>query len=92
MNIVLIGNPKTNGETIKEIAGTLTDAGISVRYPTGDSLDIGEDVAIIETFERIDWADFVIAIPKNGLTFNQSTTSEIAYAKHRKKTVFIFYE
>lgn len=92
MNIVLIGSPKTSGEKIKEIATTLTDAGINVRFPTVDMVDIGDTNAMIETFERIDWADFVIAIPREGLTFTSSTTSEIAYAKHKKKAVLIYYE
>lgn len=92
MNIVLIGNPKTNGDTIKEIAAKFVDAGMNVRYPTVDELPTGEDVAIIETFERIDWADFVIAIPRDGLSLNYATTSEIAYAKHKHKAVFLYYE
>lgn len=91
MNVVIIGNPKTNSEVLKSIAGKLTEAGLSVRYPTVEMLDLGEDSAIIETFERIDWADMVIAVPKEGLVFNHTITSEIAYAKHKQRPVFIYY-
>lgn len=92
MNIVIIGNAKSNGEKIKNIASVLTEAGINVRYPTVDELDTSEDFSIIESFERIDWAHFVIAIPKEGLAFTQTVTSEVAYAKHCKKPVLIYYE
>lgn len=92
MNAVIIGNPKTNGEKVKDIATMLTEAGINVRYPTIDTLETSEDFSIIETFNRIDWSNIVIAIPREGLTFGPTITSEIAYAKHSKKPVFIYYE
>lgn len=91
MNIVIIGSPKSNAEEIKTIAAKLTDAGMNVRYPTVEMLDIGETSAMVETFERIDWSDFVIAIPKEDLAFTHTTSAEISYAKHKKKAVFIYY-
>lgn len=92
MNVVIVGNPKTNIEEIKAIAASLTDSGFSVRYPTVEMLEISEDSAMVETFERIDWSDVVIAVPREGLTFGHMTTSEIAYAKHKKKAVLIYYK
>lgn len=92
MNVVIIGNPSTNGDRIKELATSLSEGGVNVRYPTIDALDTTEDASIIETFERIDWSNFVIAVPKEGLAFSAKTTSELAYAKHCKKPVLIYYE
>ena len=91
MNVVIVGNLKTNGDTIRGISETLTGSGINVRYPT-DGLTSSDDASAIDIFERIDWADIVIAVPKNGLTFTQSTSLEISYAKYRKKMVLILYE
>lgn len=84
MNIVLIGNMKTNGDKIKAIAEKFSITGITARYPSGQS-------DIIKAFENIDWADIIIAIPREGLTFDHSTDSEISYAKYRRKDVFIYY-
>lgn len=94
MNIVILGNTKsaTVSEKINAIASTLVAAGINVRYPTADALDTSEDLNFQETFGRIDWADIVLAIPKEGLSFGYSTMSEVAYAKHVKKPVFVYYE
>lgn len=91
MNIVIIGNIKTNADDIKSIAEKLAEAGIGVRYPAFDMPDVSADSEMVAAFERIDWADFVIAIPRDGLTFSHATTSEIAYAKYRKKPVLIYY-
>lgn len=85
MNIVLIGNMKTNGEKIKAIAEKFSETGINTRYPS-------EHFDMIKAFENIDWADHVIAVPREGLTFDHSTDSEISYAKYRKKDVFIYYD
>lgn len=85
MNIVLVGNAKTNGDQMKEISEKLTGAGLGVRYPS-------EHSDMIKAFENIDWADYVIAVPREGLTFDHSTDSEISYAKYRKKAVFIYYD
>lgn len=92
MNIVLIGNPKINGEKIKEVASQLTDAGINVRYPTVDELDTSADIPIIEMFERIDWCTAALVFPRDGLNMDMSTTTAMAYAKHAKKPVFVYYE
>lgn len=92
MNIVIIGNPKRCGDKIKEIAAVLTESGINVRYPTSDTLETNDDLNIQETFSRIDWADFVLAIPREALGFDQSTMGEVAYAKHVRKPVFVYYE
>lgn len=92
MNIVIIGNPKRCGDKIKEIAAVLTESGINVRYPTSDMLETNDDLNIQETFSRIDWADFVLAIPREGLGFDHSTMGEVAYAKHVRKPVFVYYE
>lgn len=88
MNIVIIGNPKASSECIKEIAESFTEAGINVRYPSVDSI---EQNSAMETFERIDWSNFVIAIPKVDLNFDSATAIYLAYAKHMNKPVFIFY-
>lgn len=92
MNIVLIGNPKTSGEKIKEVAAQLADNGISVRYPTTDELDTAVDIPIIEMFERIDWCTAALVFPRDGLNMDISTTTAMAYAKHAKKPVFVYYE
>lgn len=94
MNIVIIGNAKNQSisEKITSFASTLVEAGLNVRYPSSDSLDTAEDLNFQETFSRIDWADIVLAIPKEGLSFAHSTMSEVAYAKHVKKPVFVYYE
>lgn len=94
MNIVILGNAKnvSVSEKITSIASTLVEAGLNVRYPSSDSLDTAEDLSFQETFGRIDWADMVLAIPKEGLSFAHSTMSEVAYAKHVKKPVFVYYE
>lgn len=84
MNIVLIGNMKTNGDKIKAIAEKFSATGIAAKYPSDHS-------DMINAFENIDWADLVIAVPREGLTFDHSTDSEISYAKYRKKEVFIYY-
>lgn len=94
MNIVILGNAKTPSvsEKITAIASTLVEAGLNVRYPSSDTLETAEDLNFQETFGRIDWADMVLAIPKEGLSFAHSTMSEVAYAKHVKKPVFVYYE
>lgn len=89
MNIVIIGNPRKSGDKIKTLATELSEAGINVRYPAENSLDSTEDIK--ETYERIDWSDFVIAVPVEDITFDYSTTSSLAYAKHTKKPVLISY-
>lgn len=91
MNIVVIGNTKTNGETIRKIATMLIDSGVSVRYPSEEGLDTGEEVNIEETFDRVDWCDCVIAVPREGITFGYATTYEMTYAKHVNKPVLIYY-
>lgn len=94
MNIVILGNAKNPSvsEKITAIASTLVEAGLNVRYPSSDVLETAEDLNFQETFGRIDWADMVLAIPKEGLSFAHSTMSEVAYAKHVKKPVFVYYE
>lgn len=88
MNMVIIGNPSTSGDRIKEVATELIASGINVRYPSSDAV---EEESAIETFERIDWSNFVIAIPRDALNFDTSTANYLAYAKHTKKPVFIYY-
>lgn len=88
MNMVIIGNPSVNGEEIKTIATELTESGINVRYPSSDTV---EELSAIETFERIDWSNFVIAVPRDALNFDAATANYLAYAKHTKKPVLIFY-
>lgn len=94
MNIVILGNAKNPSvsEKITSIASSLVEAGLNVRYPSSDTLETAEDLNFQETFGRIDWADMVLAIPKEGLSFAHSTMSEVAYAKHVKKPVFVYYE
>ena len=92
MNVAIVGNPKISSEKMNQIAARLTDANINVRHPDMEGLDRADNYDIIETFERIDWCDWVIAVPREGLTFGQQTNSELAYAKHAKKPVFIYYE
>lgn len=92
MNIVLIGNPKNSTERIETIATMLTEAKNNISYASIELLESGESTFLIEMFKQIDWADLVVAIPMEELTFDQLTTSEMAYAKHCKKSVFIYYE
>lgn len=92
MNVTIVGNPKNSSEKMKKIETRLTDASVNVRHPAMEGLDTADGYDIIETFERIDWCDWVIAVPLEGLTFGQQTTSELAYAKHAKKPVFIYYD
>ena len=91
MNIVIVGNPKTNSETIKNLANSLSEEGLHVRYPTVSDSSADGDLGIIQAFERIDWANLVIAVPRDGLNLEYATTSEIAYAKHAKKPVLLYY-
>lgn len=91
MTIVIVGNPKTNGETITSLANSLSEAGLNVRYQTRDDISAAEDLGIMQSFERIDGADLVIAIPRDGLNLDYTTTSEIAYARHAKKPVLLYY-
>ena len=91
MNIVIVGNPKTNDEIIKSLANSLSEEGLHVRYPTLSDSPADGDLGIIQAFERIDWANLVIAIPRDGLNLEHSTTSAIAYAKHAKKPVLLYY-
>lgn len=91
MNIAIIGNPKTNSSTIKSLAERLTASGNTLKYPIEDAPSNGVDSEIIEIFEHIDWADMVIAIPREALAFNHDTTAGLAYAKYKKKTAFIYY-
>ena len=92
MNVAIVGNAQVNTEKIKDIATMLTESGLDVRYPTLDSLETSEDFSIIEVFKRIDWANIILAVPREGISFDAIVTSEIAYAKHCKKPVFIYYE
>lgn len=92
MNIVLIGNPKTSTERIETIATMLTEAKNNISYASIELLESGESTFLIEMFKQIDWADLVVAIPMEELAFDQLTTSEMVYAKHCKKPVFIYYE
>lgn len=94
MNVVILGNAKnvSVSEKITSIAALLVEAGLNVRYPSSDTLETAQDLNFQETFGRIDWADMVLAIPKEGLSFAHSTMSEVAYAKHVKKPVFVYYE
>lgn len=91
MNLVIIGNVRTNGETIKKVSSLMIEAGINVRYPTEDDDNLETGMVIQETFERIDWCDFALAIPKEGITFGISTTYELTYARKRGKPVLIYY-
>lgn len=92
MNVAIIGNSQKRAEKIKAIAAVLNDSEINVQYPSFDEPDPVGDVEIREIFARIDRADLVLAIPREGLSFEHSTMSEIAYAKHVKKPVFVYYE
>lgn len=93
MNVVILGNAKQTdvSDVIKTVASTLMESGINVRYPSGEDLNTAEDLSFQETFKRIDWADMVLAIPRDGLTFEHSTMGEVAYAKHVRKPVFVYY-
>lgn len=93
MNVVILGNAKqTNvSDTIKSVASIFVEAGINVRYPAGEDLDTSEDLSFQETYARIDWADVVMAIPRDGLSFEHSIMGQVAYAKHVKKPVFVYY-
>lgn len=94
MNIALIGSLKSNASTINSLSEKLTTAGNTVRTPSQNSNSAAStsvDSDFIESFERIDWADMIIAIPKEGLSFTHDITAQLAYAKHRKKSVFIYY-
>ena len=92
MNVTIIGNQKTNGDIIKGISDIFINSGADVRYSSDDGIVSSEDSVAIESFERIDWSDIVIAVPKSGLTFAQSVLMEVTYAKYRKKKILIFYE
>lgn len=92
MNVAIIGNPKVSAEKMKQISTRLMDINVNIQHPPLDGLDTGDDYDIIDTFKRIDWCDWVVAVPREGLTFSQQTTSELAYARHAAKPVFIFYE
>lgn len=91
MNITIIGNPQRNGDTISALATTLTEAGINVRYPAENALNTTEDISLEETFDRIDWSDWTIIIPIEGISFDRSSTGAMAYAKHIHKPIFIYY-
>lgn len=91
MNVMILGNHKTNEDTIRYLSERLAAAGNTVRQSAQRSAETGEDSALIESFKNVDWADMIIAVPKEGLIFAHSITAEIAYARHKGKGVFIYY-
>lgn len=94
MNIAIIGNPKLNSSTISKLSEKLTASSNIVKVPIiadYTAEDRAIDAELVEGFERIDWADMVIAVPKCGLAFTHDITAELAYARYKKKTVFIYY-
>lgn len=91
MNIMILGNERTNAETIKALSERLAASGNTVRISSQRTAEIGEDTTLMETFSNIDRSDIVLAVPKDGLIFSQSVTAGIAYTRHCKKAVFIYY-
>lgn len=91
MNVAIIGNIRSNAAMISKLSEKITGSGNTVKCPPESVASDSVDAELIESFERIDWADMVIAVPKVGLAFTHDTTAELAYAKHKRKTVFIYY-
>lgn len=91
MNITIIGNQKTNSATIRNLLVKLTESGNAVTYSSDTPANDTVDAELLESFDRIDRADLVIAVPKRDLIFDHNTTAELAYARHNSKMVFIFY-
>lgn len=84
MNIYIIGS-MSNYDKIQEAVQCFERQGQQPRYaqPSTDNLP----TCIERCYTNIDWANVVIAVPKDDGTFGNGTTYEIAYAKHIGKYV-----
>ena len=84
MNIYIIGS-MSNYDKIKKVVDCLERQGQQPRYaqPSTDDLP----TCIERCYTNIDWANVIIAVPKDDGTFGNGVTYEIAYAKHIGKKV-----